>query len=45
MVLIGLLAGTSSISKDIWLESLKEAVPQKFLDVNVRAFNAGYMVR
>lgn len=45
IVLIGLLAGTSSIAKDVWLESLKEAVPQKFLDVNVRAFNAGYMVR
>jgi len=45
IVLIGLLAGTSSIAKDVWLESLKEAVPQKFLDVNVRAFDAGYMVR
>ena len=45
IVLIGLLAGTSSIAKDVWLESLKEAVPQKFLDVNVRTFDAGYMVR
>ncbi|HOQ07496.1 MAG TPA: indolepyruvate oxidoreductase subunit beta [Clostridiales bacterium] len=45
MVLIGLLAGTSSIGKEIWLESLKEVVPQKLLDVNIRAFNAGYMVR
>lgn len=45
IVLIGLLAGTSSIAKDVWLESLKESVPQKFLDVNVRAFDAGYMVR
>lgn len=45
MVLIGLLAGTSSIGEEIWIRSLEEVVPQKFLDVNIRAFNAGYGVR
>lgn len=45
LVLIGLLAGTSSIGKEVWLEAIEEVVPQKFLDVNLKAFNAGYEVR
>ncbi len=42
MVLIGLLAKTTNISRDIWLEAMREVIPQKILDVNVKAFNAGY---
>ncbi|NMA33506.1 MAG: indolepyruvate oxidoreductase subunit beta [Clostridiaceae bacterium] len=45
LVLIGLLAGTSSIGKEVWLEAIEEVVPQKFLDVNLKAFNAGFEVR
>lgn len=45
LVLIGLLAGTSSIGKEVWLEAIEEVVPQKFLDVNLKAFNAGYEVK
>jgi indolepyruvate ferredoxin oxidoreductase beta subunit len=41
-VLIGLLASETSIAKDIWLESLKEVIPQKLLDVNLKAFEAGF---
>jgi indolepyruvate ferredoxin oxidoreductase beta subunit len=42
-VLLGLLAKSTAIDKQIWLESLKENVPSKALDVNLKAFEAGYM--
>jgi len=42
IVLIGLLAKTTEIGIDVWLKALEEVVPQKFLDVNRKAFNAGY---
>ena len=41
-VLIGVLAKQSSIAKENWLESLKATVPAKLLDVNLKAFEAGY---
>lgn len=42
VVLIGLLAKSTEVKKDIWLEVIKETVPEKFLDVNLKAFEAGY---
>lgn len=42
VVLIGLMARSTDIDKSIWLESIKEVVPEKFLDVNLKAFEAGY---
>ena len=41
-VLLGLMAKSINIEKEIWIESLKETVPQKALDVNMKAFEAGY---
>lgn len=41
-VLIGMLAASSDIEKEIWLEAIKEVVPQKLLEVNLKAFEAGY---
>lgn len=41
-VLLGILAKSTSIGKEVWLESLKENVPAKALDVNLKAFEAGY---
>lgn len=41
-VLLGLLAKSTDIDKQIWLESLKENVPSKAIDVNLKAFEAGY---
>ena len=41
-VLIGMIAKTSDIAKETWLEVLKECVPQKALDANLRAFEMGY---
>ena len=42
VVLIGVLAKRTDIPYDVWLSTLKETVPEKFLDVNVKAFNLGY---
>lgn len=42
VVLIGVLAKKTDIPYDVWLSTLKETVPEKFLDVNVKAFNLGY---
>ena len=42
IVLIGVLASIMDIKKDIWVEALKETIPEKFLDINLRAFEAGY---
>lgn len=44
VVLIGLLAKNTDIPKDVWLSVIRETVPEKFLDVNVRAFEAGYAI-
>lgn len=41
-VLIGLLAKSIDIDKEVWIESLKEIVPQKALEVNLKAFEEGY---
>ena len=41
-VLIGVMAKVSEIEKDIWVKSLTETVPPKFLDLNLKAFELGY---
>ncbi len=42
VVLIGVLAKTGDIPYDVWVETIKETVPPKFLDVNLKAFELGY---
>ncbi len=42
VVLIGVLAKQSEIPYEKWIESIKETVPPKFLDVNLKAFDLGY---
>lgn len=43
VVLLGIMAkNVKGIDKDIWIETLKESVPQKTIDVNVKAFERGY---
>ena len=44
VVLIGLLAKSSEIAKEAWIETLKTTVPPKFLDVNLKAFELGYHI-
>ena len=42
-VLLGSLARRlGSIPKDSWIEAMKKAVPSRFLDVNLKAFEAGF---
>ena len=42
VVLIGLMAKSTDIPYEKWIETVKATVPPKFLDVNLRAFDAGY---
>ena len=41
-VLIGSFAKKSNVCKDVWIEVIKETVPPKFLDINLKAFEIGY---
>ncbi len=45
VVLIGLLASRMQIAKETWLEVLRRKVPPRFLDLNLKAFEAGYGFR
>lgn len=42
VVLIGLLAKSMSITKEVWIETIKETVPPKFVELNLKAFEMGY---
>lgn len=42
VVLIGVLACSSDISKEVWIQTIKDTVPAKFLDLNLKAFELGY---
>lgn len=42
VALIGSLAASSPIEKEVFLEALEQTVPPKFLDLNKKAFELGY---
>ncbi len=42
VVLIGILANIMDFDKSVWIDAIKETVPQKFLDMNLKAFDLGY---
>ena len=42
VVLIGLLAKSMDVDKSVWIETIKETVPEKFIDLNLKAFELGY---
>ena len=42
VVLIGVLARSSDIPKEKWLDAIRQTVPEKFLDINLKAFELGY---
>ena len=44
-ILLGLLASRMKIDKSVWLDVVKRKVPAKFVDLNVKAFEAGYGFR
>ncbi len=43
VVLLGLMARETKIGREVWQQALEEVVPQKLLEVNVKAFLAGYL--
>ncbi len=42
IVLIGCFAKNSEVDKEVWIDVIKETVPPKFLDINLKAFEIGY---
>lgn len=42
VVLIGVMAKNTDIAYDKWVNIIKTTVPEKFLDVNLKAFEIGY---
>lgn len=42
MVLVGVLANYLKINKNLWIDALILNVPQKFLELNLQAFERGY---
>ncbi len=42
VVLIGVMAKSTDIPYEKWVETIKTTVPEKFLDVNLKAFELGY---
>ena len=42
VVLIGVMAKNTDIAYKKWIETIKATVPEKFLDVNLKAFDLGY---
>jgi len=41
MVMTGALSRLMEINEDAWLQAMKEVIPSKYLEVNLRAFEAG----
>jgi indolepyruvate ferredoxin oxidoreductase, beta subunit len=41
VVLLGALSGSIDIDPDLWLETLRKMVPERFLAVNLKAFELG----
>ena len=42
VVLMGMLAKQSDIEKQVWLDTVEQTVPPKFLELNLKAFELGY---
>ncbi|AAK79959.1 indolepyruvate ferredoxin oxidoreductase beta subunit [Clostridium acetobutylicum] len=43
MVILGAFSRVMDIEKELWIQSIKETVPQRFLDINMKAFEEGRM--
>ena len=42
VVLIGVMAKSTNISYDKWIEVIKQTVKPQFIDSNIKAFDLGY---
>ena len=45
VILIGVMAKTTDIPYENWVETIKTTVPEKFLEVNLKAFELGYNLK
>lgn len=44
VVLIGVVAKSTDIPYENWIKAIKETVPEKFAEVNLKAFDLGYNI-
>lgn len=44
VVLIGVMAKSTDIPYENWVETIKTTVPERFLEVNLKAFDLGYNI-
>lgn len=42
VVMIGVMAKNTDIDKDIWIKAIEKTVKPQFVDINLKAFMAGY---
>jgi len=42
IVMLGLMARSIQIDKETWHEAIRETVKEKFVDLNLKAFDEGY---
>ncbi len=42
VALIGVMARQTDIPENVWLDTIKSTVPEKFLELNLKAFSLGY---
>lgn len=42
VVLLGVLARRAPFGKEVWIDAIRETVPERFLEVNLMAFELGY---
>ena len=42
VVLIGVMAKSTNIPYEVWIDTIRDTVPAKFLDINIKAFELGY---
>ena len=42
VVLIGVLAASMDVDKEVWVDVIRETVPERFIDLNIKAFELGY---
>lgn len=45
VVLMGLIASKMSFDEDVWKKAIKECVPEKFLELNLKAFYLGKNIK
>lgn len=45
VVLIGVMAARMGLDESVWQETIRDTVPEKFLDMNFKAFALGYHLK